>query len=342
MSIVDRCGRRRVLSGMAALGTSALLPGARAETSAEKPFRIDVHHHMAPPDYIAALGGRTPAPQLKGWTPAASIEDMDRAGVAIAILSVTSPGLWFGDDGEARRLARLCNEYGARLAANHPGRFGLFAALPFPDIDGSLAEIAYALDVLKADGIALFTSYGDKWLGHAAFAPIYAELDRRKALVYTHPTLNRCCVNLLPDVNQAVIEYGTDTTRAIADFVFSGAAARYRDMRLIFSHAGGTMPFLIERFVNLAKEPRFAARLPQGLMAELTRFYYDTAQSANPGAMASLKELVSAAQIVFGSDFPFRAPAEHVAGLARCGFAAADLQAIERDNALALLPHLKV
>ncbi len=342
MSIIESCRRRHVLAGIAALGASAVLRGASAETPAEKAFRIDVHHHMAPPDYIAEISGRLPPRgPLQGWTPAASIEDMERASVAVAILSITTPGLWFGDDEKARHLARLCNDYGAKLASDHSGRFGLFAALPFPDIDGSLKEIEYALDVLKADGIGLYTSYGDKWLGHAAFAPIFAELDRRKALVYTHPTINNCCRNLIPDVNEAIIEYGTDTTRTIADFVFSGAASRYPDLRLIFSHAGGTMPFLIERFVNLAKDPKLAARLPHGVLAELKRFYYDTAQSSNPGAMSSLKELVAASQIVFGTDFPFRTLEQHVEGLVHCGFSAAELQAIERDNALALLPRLR-
>jgi predicted TIM-barrel fold metal-dependent hydrolase len=328
---------------MAALGASALLRPARAQTAAEKPFRIDVHHHMAPPDYIADVVGRRTrvGPQLQGWSPAASIAEMDRAGVGVAILSITTPGLWFGDDEKARHLARLCNDYGAKLAADHPGRFGLFAALPFPDVDGSLKEIEYALDELKADGIGLFTSYGDKWLGHPSFAPIYEELNRRKAVVYTHPTINNCCRNLIPDVSEAIIEYGTDTTRTIADFVFSGSAAHYPDLRMIFSHAGGTMPFLIERFVNLAKEPKLAARLPHGVLSELKRFYYDTAQSSNPGAMSSLKELVAASQIVFGTDFPFRTLEEHVEGLAHCGFSAAELMAIERDNALSLLPHLK-
>jgi len=342
MSIVGSCGRRHILAGIAALGASAALRGARAERPAEKAFRIDVHHHMAPPDYIAEISRRGPVRgPLQGWTPNASIDDMDRGGVAVAILSITTPGLWFGDDEKARHLARLCNDYGAKLASDHPGRFGLFAALPLPDVDGSLAEIEYALDVLKADGIGFYTSYGDKWLGHAAFAPIFAELNRRKVVVYTHPTINNCCRNLLPDVNEAVIEYGTDTTRTIADFVFSGAAARYPDLRLIFSHAGGTMPFLIERFVNLAKEPKLATRLPHGVLAELKRFYYDTAQSSNPGAMSSLKELVAASQIVFGTDFPYRTLEEHVDGLAHCGFTAAELQAIERDNALALLPRLR-
>jgi predicted TIM-barrel fold metal-dependent hydrolase len=161
---------------------------------------------------------------------------MDKAGVATAITSITTPGVSFGDPVAARRLARECNEYAARLVVDFPGRFGVFAALPLPDIEGSLRETAYALDVLKADGVCMFTSYGDRWLGDPEFTPVMAELDRRKAVLYTHPTAPNCCRNLVPDVPAPIIEYGTDTTRTIASLVFSGTAARFPNIRFIFSH----------------------------------------------------------------------------------------------------------
>lgn len=303
--------------------------------------RIDVHHHFAPPAFIAALGAEhAPHPPTRDWTVEQSIDDMDRAGVKTAILSITVPGVWFGDDAAARRLARACNEYGAQLVADYPGRFGLFAALPFPDVDGSLAEIAYALDVLKADGIGFYTSYGKHWLGSPMLAPIYAELDRRGAIAYTHPTKNDCCVNLLPGIPESVIEYGTDTTRTIADLVFSGSATRYPRIRWIFSHAGGTMPFLIGRFTNLAQLPRFAAHLPNGILPELRRFHYDVAQSAHPGAISSLMHLVPVSQVLLGTDFPYQSSAALVAGLRTCGLSEADLHAIECTNARSLLPRL--
>jgi predicted TIM-barrel fold metal-dependent hydrolase len=274
---------------------------------------------------------------VRAWTPERSIDDMNRAGVAQALLSITAPGIWFGDADAARRTARTCNEYAAQLAKQHPGRFGVFAALPLPDIDGTLTEIAYALDVLGTDGVGMFTSYGKTYLGDATFAPIFEELNRRKAVVYTHPTLNECCSNLVPDIGPTIIEYGTDTTRAIASLVFSGAAARYRDIRFIFSHAGGTMPFLIERFINLAREERWATRLPDGVLAELQRFYYDTAQVSNRSAMSSLREVIPVSQILFGTDYPYRGSEEHVSGLHTCGFNADELEAIERSNARRLL-----
>ena len=216
---------------------------------------------------------------MKNWTPEKSLQDMDRAGVAVAMLSVTTPGLNFTSGEAARKLARECNDYAAKLIADHPGRFGTFAMIPLTDIDGSLHEIAYALDTLKADGIGLMTSYGDKWLGDPLFLPVMEELNRRKALVYTHPTAANCCVNLVRTQQPVMIEFGTDTTRTIADIIFSGNARKFRDIRWIFSHAGGTMPFLIERFVrNPLLDPKAKATVPDGTLAELKRFYYDTAQ----------------------------------------------------------------
>ena len=337
--------RRGLLGGLSAVAAAAAAPEVLAQGAARtakpgaKPHRIDVHHHLAAPGWVKQFAGPGLQPVIRDWTPAQSIEDMDRGGVATSILSVTIPGVWTGEAEASRRLTRECNEYGARLVTDHPGRFGMFPALPLPDVEGSLREIEYVLDVLKADGIGLLTSYGDKWLGDAAFDPVMAELNRRKAVVYTHPTVANCCRNLVSDVLPAIVEYGTDTSRAIAKLLFSGAAARFPDIKWIFSHAGGTMPFLIERFIFEAKNPRSAKALPNGLMHEVKKFYYDVAQSFQAPPMLGLKKLVPLSQIVYGTDYPFRTAEEHVKGLRECGvFNAAELQAIERDNALRLLP----
>jgi predicted TIM-barrel fold metal-dependent hydrolase len=334
-----------MIAGFAGAGTLALLPSnlAHAQAAGVPPRIIDVHHHLCPPAYLAEISKTQPPLQkvLLDWTPARSIEDMDRAGVATSILSLTTPGLWFGNVEQSRRLARICNEYAAGLVAAYPKRFGFFATLPLPDTEGSLAEIAYAMDTLKADGVGLFTSYGTKYLGDPSFHPVLEELNRRKALVCTHPTINQCCVNIVPDVAEAIIEYGTDTTRTIANLVFSGTTTKFPDIGFLFSHAGGTMPFLIERFIAQAKAPHLAARLPRGVLSELKRFYYDTAQSSNPAAMGALKQLVATSQILFGTDFPYRTAEDHVKGLARCGFTAAEMAAIERENATRLLPRLR-
>jgi predicted TIM-barrel fold metal-dependent hydrolase len=265
---------------------------------------------------------------------------MDKAGVATSITSVTTPGLSFADVPLGRRLARECNDYAAKLRADYPGRFGIFVMLPLTDVDGSLAEIAYGLDTIKADGVSLFTSYGNKWLGDPAFAPVLDELNRRGAVVYTHPRTADCCVNLLPNIPDPVIEYGTDTTRTIASLVFSGAARKYRNIKFIFSHAGGTLPFLLERFTRLPLiEKSLQPMVPDGVLPELQRFYYDTAQAAHPPALAALLKMVSVSQVVFGTDYPFRTSIDHVKGLAAYGFSEKDLLAIERENAIRLLPH---
>lgn len=306
------------------------------------PHRIDIHHHLAPPAYISRLASRMPLnPLLSGWTINRTLDDMAAAGIATAMLSISNPGLFFGDAGEARDLARASNEYGQSLVRDHPGRFGHFAALPMPDIDLSLAEARHALDVLGADGVTLFTSYGNKWLGDASFAPLFEELNRRRAIVYTHPIDVACCTNLQPGITNVAIEYGTDTTRTIASWVFGGFAERFPDITLIFSHAGGTLPFLIERMDFLARQGANRQRFPNGIRQLLRGLYYDTAQATDPAPMAALRHLVPISQVLFGTDFPYRRGAENVEGLARLSWTAEELAAVERGNAQRLLPRLR-
>lgn len=303
--------------------------------------RIDVHHHIAPPDYLAAVGPDIQGP-LKSWSLAKTIEDMDQGDVATAIVSITQIATRIADAARARAVARACNDYAARMVSDHRGRFGMFVALPLPDIEGSLSEIEYGLDRLGADGVGLYTSYHDKWLGDPYFAPVFAELDRRKTVCYVHPATPDCCRNLVPGVGDAAIEYGTDTTRAISRMVFSGASQRYPGMRLIWSHAGGTMPFLIERFLRMAQQRDYAGILPQGFMPEAQRFFYDTAQASNRVALSCARQVIPAGHFVFGTDYPYRTSAEHVAGLRECGvFTAAELAAIDRDNLATLLPRYR-
>ncbi len=340
--------RRQFVQGVAGAATVAAVgfghsQSAVAQTAEAKPYRIDVHHHLSPPSYIAAsVANKFGEGLMRGWTPEKSLADMDQAGIAVAMLSVTQPGVNFTSGEAARRLVRECNEYAAKLIADHPGRFGSFAMLPLTDVDGSLKEIAYALDTLKLDGIGLMTNYHDKWLGDPAFLPVMEELNRRKVVIYTHPATADCCVNLVRTEPPAMIEWGTDTTRTIADIIFSGNAERFRDIRWIFSHAGGTMPFLIERFVRHPQlDPKAKATVPEGTLTELTRFYYDTAQTSNKAAMSALSAIIPTSQIVFGTDFPYRTGLDHVKGLRSCGvFTEAQIMDIERGNALKLLPRL--
>ncbi len=335
--------RRAFLKGVAAIGGGVFLAADAAQAQpGPSAARIDVHHHLTPPGYISELGptGKNvlELPTL-GWTPAKAIEEMDAGGVATSITSITTPGLWFGDPASAQRLARACNDYAAKLVSGYPHRFGMFVNLPFPDIEGSLKEIAYGLDVLKADGVSLFTSYGDKWLGDPAFDPVFEELNRRKAVVYTHPTLNDCCRNLVPGIINSAIEYGTDTTRAIGRMVFSGTSQKFPSIKLIWSHAGGTMPYLVGRLTRMAQTPKYATLLPKGFLPEAQRFYYDTAQAASAPAMAALKMVAPLSHILFGTDFPYLTAEPQVRGMVESGaFSADELFAIERGNIGVLLP----
>ena len=337
--------RRGFLSGLTALGAASVLPGcSTAGSGAGVKNRIDTHHHVFSPAYVAELAKVNQAPPIvRNWSLAKTLDDMDKAGVITSIVSVTTPQVQFADAANAQRISRDSNEWAARIAKDHPGRFGSFIMLPLQDIDASLKEIEYGLDVLKADGIGLLTSYGDKWLGHASFAPIMAELNRRRAILYTHPTAANCCRNILtPDVQPTVVEFGTDTTRTIVDIVFSGTAARNPNIDFIFSHAGGTLPFLTERLLRAPIiDPKLVARVPNGVMHELKRFYYDTAWSAHPGALASLMKLVNVSQVLFGSDYPYRTGEDHVKGIIDYGFSQADLDAIGRGNAARLMPKWK-
>jgi len=337
--------RRRFLSEAAVLGAAALVPGARARAQtppAPRPVahRIDVHCHFSSPGFIAAIKARnTGQLPLMNWTPARTLEDMDRDGVATSVFSTSEPSVWFGDNDAARRLARECNEYGARLIADHPGRFGMFATLPLPDVDGALREIEYACDTLKADGICFMSSYQGKYLGDPAFAPVMAELNRRRAVCYTHPFRAECCVTLLPNGRALGITLTTETTLTIASVLFSGTAARFPDIRFIWSHGGGTMPYITGRFgVNAnAKTPE----LPNGVMYEIQKMYYDTAQAFNAYTLPTFTKLVPVSHILFGTDYPFARAEAVTQGLTAFAFRPTDLRAIDRDNALELFPRLK-
>ena len=335
--------RRSVLAGLGAASWLAVTDSsARAFGEDRKPWRIDVHHHVSPPAFIAKIvelkTGQTP---LIDWVPQQSIEDMDKGGVEVAVLSVSEPGVWYGDNAAARHLARSCNEYTARVVADYPGRFGSFASVPLPDIDGSLAEIAYSLDVLHAQGICLLTSYAGKYLGHPAFDPVLAELSRRGTTVFVHPVRPSCCKGALKHVAPTIIEMPTDTTRAIANVLAHRTAARFPGIRFIFAHAGGTMPMLAIRIRDFILSTRTPDTPQPDPLAQVRRFHFDTAQAFNPYALAALTRLVPISQIVFGTDFPFVSAEKTARGVRDFGFTPEQLRLIERDNTLAILPTLR-
>ena len=346
----DRAVRRKFIGAMGALGAAAMLPGCAGMRERAPRRLIDTHHHFYPPEYQKAWidwedKRSIPGfPTQRAWSRARSIEEMDKAGVQSAVLSLAStPGVWFDlPPAEAGRMARLCNEYGADMMREYAGRFALFATLPMIDADASLKEIEYAFDTLKADGVGLQTNYGDKWAGDAAYRPIFEELNRRKALVYFHPLVASCCGRLSVGTFPAVIEVPHDTTRAVASLLLSGSFARYRDIRWLFSHAGGTVPMLAGRmdfFFGFRKD--IAQLAPQGVEAEFRRLNYDTANATHPASMAALLKLVPDTQVVFGTDYPYVPIAPQAQALERLGLSADQLRGIERDNALRLIPRLK-
>jgi len=338
--------RRDFLASLAAAGASALLPsfpfaGQTKAAAASAPFLVDVHYHFSSPGFIAAIKAHnTGQVALMQWTPEKAIEDMDKDGVATSMISTSEPSVWFGDNDAARRLARECNEYGARLMADHPGRFGMFATLPLPDVDGALREIEYAFDTLKADGACFMTSYQGKYLGDPAFAPVMEEMNRRKAVVYTHPVRAECCINVLPEGMGVGVTLVNDTTFTIVSVLFSGTAARYPDIKWIWSHGGGTIPYITGR-IGGGNRPGMAEKLPHGSIYELQKMYYDTAQAFNQYTLPSFTKLIPMSHILFGTDYPFGRAEAVAKGLRDYGFSEGDLRGVERDNAVALFPRLK-
>jgi len=307
------------------------------------PGIVDVHHHIMEPKFLAMQEARIRrtgywGEKLTQWTPDWSIEEMDKTGADVSILSISCPGSWTGQVEESRRLARLLNDYKAQIVRDHPGRFGFFATIPLPDTEGSLREIAYAYDVLKADGICLLTNYDGKYPGEPAFAPVYEELNRRKAIVYSHPAAADCCVNMMPGVPMAILEFMFDNTRAIVSLLQSGTFTRCPDIRFIFSHCGGGLAGVAGRVNGWSRS--FADRAPKGAFAEFRRLNFDTASMNNPVTFGAMLKLVPATNIMFGSDFPWGTMAGTKDPLRSLGLSAADLHAIEEGNARRMFPRL--
>ena len=296
---------------------------------------IDTHHHFLPPEYVRIIGREAigkPSPiGAPNWDIASSLRVMDANGIESALVSVSAPGIWFGSAAKARHLARICNEYAAQMTADNPGRFGFFAALPLPDTAGSLTEMRHAVEELHCDGIGLITNYGNHYLGDPYFDAVFDEINRRKLTVYVHPYVCNCDQGILPGIPSSMIEFPHSTTRAIIGLASSGTFARCPNIQFIFSHAGGTLPFLVNRVTGQANLMN-----RKGGDEPLRRCYYDTAGSANSAAFGPLLQLVTSKQVLFGSDFPFAgAPSlgASIAGLRSLELPTSDLACIESENA---------
>jgi 6-methylsalicylate decarboxylase len=331
--------------GLYLLGSRPLFSQENTAGSvAESVGRIDTHHHFLPPEYVRLVGrkaiGRPSPSGAPDWDVAASLRVMDENGIAAAVVSVSAPGIWFDNVSLAKRLARSCNDFAAQMAADHPGRFGFFAALPLPDVKTSLAEVAHTVETLKCDGVGLMTNYGNRYLGDPGFSPVFEEMNRRRLIVYVHPNTCSCDLDVLPGIPSSMIEFPHSTTRTIMSLLASDAFTRWPNIRFIFSHAGGTIPFLVNRI-----EGQATILGKQGWLDQLHKLYYDTAGSANAAAFGPLLKLVTSKQVVFGSDFPFNAAAGvkgSLASLRSLGLSAEELRDIERANARSLFQRFSV
>jgi predicted TIM-barrel fold metal-dependent hydrolase len=331
---------------------SSVVPNTEKKMSTN--HRIDVHQHVLPPFWVKALpthGGDPSGPRsgdpshavLPRWSPESAVDLMDSQEIATGILSLTAPGIVGWDKSGRREMARRVNEYTADLVAKRPDRFGNFATLPLPDVDGALSELEYALDTLRADGVILLGNYAEEYLGDPAFEPLWAELDRRQSVVFVHPGLP---LPPVAGVAGPLVDYPFDTTRTAVQLVLNGVVDRYPLVRIILAHAGGFVPYASHRFAELAHVFRPDAAKPSAILASFQRFHFDTALSSSPAALPSLKAFAENSHILFGTDFPF-APADVAASFttkldAYEGLTADEHKAISHGNAWILFPRLAV
>jgi len=343
--------RREALKALGTAGAAAMLPlglfsqskNAKVNRLTARGGAIDVHHHHQPPGLGGRGGGRGKGGPV--WTPELSLEQMDKFGIAVALLSMTQMGDILYDGTEKGRAAvRTGNEYGAKVMHDHPTRFGLFAAVPLPDIDGCLTEIEYGYDTLKCDGIGMYTNdNGSRWPGDPYFEPMYQELNRRKAIVFFHPLAPKCCTNLNDGVPFNMNEFDFDITRCVSSLLVNGVLHRYPDISFIVPHSGGTLPVLAGRIKD--RYPRDAKRaeyIPNGVWPELQKLHYECAHATFPAPLAALTKFVPTSQLLFGTDFSPEPIETTVDELPASGLSQETLQAMERGNAERLFPRFKL
>jgi predicted TIM-barrel fold metal-dependent hydrolase len=311
--------------------------------------KIDMHVHYVPQAYREALlscGEENPdgfpTPE---WDPQTHLKVAEQLGISTTMLSITSPHINFGDQHAAKILARKVNEDGAELVRKYPGRFGLLASLPLPDAAASVEEIQYAMNVLHADGFTLPTNTQGVYLGNPCLDPIFAELNKRKAVVALHPNAPSAVPeNVLEDLPLPLMEFFFDTTRTIINMILTGTLKRFPDVKIIVPHAGAVLPILADR-MQAGLQVLNKGEDVIDVYAALRGLYYDVAGVCLPRQLAALLSLVDADHLLYGSDYPYT-PAGSCIYLAdaldktklltdeqRC--------AIYRDNAVNLFPRLK-
>jgi 6-methylsalicylate decarboxylase len=309
---------------------------------------IDVHQHILPDIFWRAtndahnpVGGIVPAP----WSKESTLSFMDDAGIDVAITSISTPGVHMGDDSAARDLARRVNELSAELIQERPDRFGGFAALPLPDVDGALRALEYGLDVLKLDGVVLFSNARGIYLGDTRFRPLFDELERRRAVVFVHPTSSPDAAARTLGLPDTLIDFTADTTRAVAQLHYGNTFARTPNVRYIISHAGGTIPYLAARFSVIDEMNVIPGAEERGTAADtLRRLYWDTAVTWRPAVLRMLRSVAGIGQVLFGSDYPYLRRDLAVACRHEIETSAElnseESRAVLADNALKLFPRL--
>src|SRR5579862_4455285 len=315
----------------------------------DRSMTIDTHHHILP-DFFwqatenahAPVGGLAPLQ----WSTEASIAFLDDAGIDVAVVSLSTPGVHTGDSAKARTLARRCNEFSADLVRSRPDRFGGFACLPLPDIDASLGELAYALDVLGLHGFVLFTNSNGVYLGDPVLEAVFEELERRKTIVYVHPNPSPDAVAHSLGLPDNLLDFPTDTNRAVAQMHYTNRFARTPNVKYIFSHAGGSIPYLAARFAIIDEMGFIEGAERRGTAADLfRRVHWDTALSASDPVFRLLRDVAGIDHVLFGTDFPYLR--RDLAVTARQGIlesselSHSEKQAVLVGNAVRLFPRLQ-
>jgi len=319
--------------GAASLSPSDVFADERVVKLNVRGGAIDVHHHFVPP------GGATNRP----WSPQMSLDQMDKFGLGVAILSMTQNAeLLYNATEKGRAAVRAGNEYGAELMQRHPSRFGLMGGIPMPDLEGSLREVEYAYDTLRVDAIGIYTNDNHgRWPGDPYFEPLWQELNRRNAIVYMHPLAPTCCSDLKYGAASSMVEYDFDVTRGVVSLVVNGVMFRHPNIRFITVHSGGTVPMLAGRMND--RIPRGAEQyLPNGLYAELRKWYYDVAHATFPWPYAAMKAFMPESQILFGTDYAPEPIESTVQNLPDLKLPRAFEQMMLRGNAERLFPRFKV
>jgi predicted TIM-barrel fold metal-dependent hydrolase len=266
--------------------------------------------------------------------------------VGTSLLSLTAPGPCILPGEEAAKLARKANEYAAKLRDDNPQRYGFLANLPsLLDKELTLAEIAYSFDQLNADGVTLFTRYGrgHQYLGHPDFKNILDELNRRNAVVFIHPTHPVDITLIRPLLPQPIIEYPFETTKTAVDITLSGLMKSHPNVKIILSHAGGMLPWLVESpatvLPDLIKGLTF-----ESFVEDAKKFYYDTAITGE-NMILVLQKFAAPGHILYGSHYCYASPGvlKYYTGiLDNFRFQTTqEKNSINYSNALALFPRFR-